>query len=120
MLKALQQFSRTEQLSKSNEYKCDGCKHKVRAEKQMSLHELPNVLTIQLKRFNFMKSVASLLLACLGHAISLLDDFNGVASHFGLHPASAAPTCCHGCLLTVLGVVPRDKKWATSSSTTSS
>ena len=51
--KALAQFTASERLSKSNEYRCDGCHRTVAAEKQISLHTLPHVLTIQFKRFSF-------------------------------------------------------------------
>jgi ubiquitin carboxyl-terminal hydrolase 36/42 len=50
---AIQSFVKPEQLSAGNEWKCDKCKKKVKAKKQMTLAALPNVLVLQLKRFSF-------------------------------------------------------------------
>ncbi|EDQ87341.1 uncharacterized protein MONBRDRAFT_27441 [Monosiga brevicollis MX1] len=47
----LEAFTCPEQLDKSNKYRCAGCDQLVRAHKQLSLYEAPNVLAIQLKRF---------------------------------------------------------------------
>ncbi|GFP98845.1 ubiquitin carboxyl-terminal hydrolase 25 [Phtheirospermum japonicum] len=48
---ALQKFFQPEILDGSNKYKCDNCKELVTARKQMSVLQAPNVLVIQLKRF---------------------------------------------------------------------
>ncbi|KAL8512315.1 hypothetical protein ACS0TY_018696 [Phlomoides rotata] len=48
---ALQKFFQSEVLDGNNKYKCDNCKELVTARKQMSVLEAPNVLVIQLKRF---------------------------------------------------------------------
>ncbi|KAH6837262.1 ubiquitin-specific protease 25 [Perilla frutescens var. hirtella] len=48
---ALQKFFQPEILDGNNKYKCDNCKELVAARKQMSILEAPNVLVIQLKRF---------------------------------------------------------------------
>ncbi|KAL3502998.1 hypothetical protein ACH5RR_037447 [Cinchona calisaya] len=48
---ALQKFFQPEILDGSNKYKCDNCKKLVAARKQMSILQAPNVLVIQLKRF---------------------------------------------------------------------
>lgn len=48
---ALQKFFQPEILDGSNKYKCDNCKKLVEARKQMSILQAPNVLVIQLKRF---------------------------------------------------------------------
>ncbi|XP_057812302.1 ubiquitin carboxyl-terminal hydrolase 25-like [Salvia miltiorrhiza] len=48
---ALQKFFQPEVLDGNNKYKCDNCKKLVAARKQMSILEAPNVLVIQLKRF---------------------------------------------------------------------
>ncbi|KAL3508880.1 hypothetical protein ACH5RR_028281 [Cinchona calisaya] len=48
---ALQCFFRPEILDGNNKYKCDNCKKLVAARKQMSILQAPNVLVIQLKRF---------------------------------------------------------------------
>ncbi|KAK6132102.1 hypothetical protein DH2020_034168 [Rehmannia glutinosa] len=48
---ALQKFFQPEVLDGNNKYKCDNCKELVAARKQMSILEAPNVLVIQLKRF---------------------------------------------------------------------
>lgn len=51
---ALQKFFQPEVLDGNNKYKCDNCKELVAARKQMSILEAPNVLVIQLKRFEGM------------------------------------------------------------------
>ncbi|XP_011082835.1 ubiquitin carboxyl-terminal hydrolase 25 isoform X2 [Sesamum indicum] len=51
---ALQKFFQPEILDGNNKYKCDHCKEMVAARKQMSVLEAPNVLVIQLKRFEGM------------------------------------------------------------------
>ncbi|KAL3651101.1 Ubiquitin carboxyl-terminal hydrolase 25 [Castilleja foliolosa] len=48
---ALQKFFQPEVLDGNNKYKCDNCKELVAARKQMSVSQAPNVLVIQLKRF---------------------------------------------------------------------
>ncbi|XP_009625756.1 ubiquitin carboxyl-terminal hydrolase 25 [Nicotiana tomentosiformis] len=48
---AMQRFFRPEVLDGNNKYKCENCKKLVTARKQMSIHQAPNVLVIQLKRF---------------------------------------------------------------------
>ncbi|WOG97849.1 hypothetical protein DCAR_0417190 [Daucus carota subsp. sativus] len=48
---ALHKFFQAEVLDGNNKYKCDNCKKLVAAKKQMSILQAPNVLVIQLKRF---------------------------------------------------------------------
>lgn len=48
---ALHKFFQAEVLDGNNKYKCDNCKKLVSAKKQMSILQAPNVLVIQLKRF---------------------------------------------------------------------
>lgn len=48
---AFQKFFQPEILDGNNKYKCDNCKKLVAARKQMSIRQAPNVLVIQLKRF---------------------------------------------------------------------
>lgn len=48
---AFQKFFQSEVLDGNNKYKCDNCKKLVAARKQMSIRQAPNVLVIQLKRF---------------------------------------------------------------------
>ncbi|GLJ40195.1 hypothetical protein SUGI_0824470 [Cryptomeria japonica] len=48
---ALAQFTAPEILDGDNKYKCDRCKSYVKARKQLTVHEAPNILTIALKRF---------------------------------------------------------------------
>ncbi|KAJ2849320.1 hypothetical protein IWW36_002706 [Coemansia brasiliensis] len=50
--KALRSFTRPESLSKGNRYKCESCKRLVDATKQMTVYQLPRILTLQLKRFS--------------------------------------------------------------------
>lgn len=48
---AIAQFTTIEMLDGDNKYKCDRCNAYVRARKQLTVYEAPNVLTIALKRF---------------------------------------------------------------------
>ncbi|KAL9432932.1 hypothetical protein AB3S75_027863 [Citrus x aurantiifolia] len=48
---AMQKFFQPEVLDGNNKYKCDNCKKLVSARKQMSILQSPNILVIQLKRF---------------------------------------------------------------------
>ncbi|KAF9672758.1 hypothetical protein SADUNF_Sadunf11G0077600 [Salix dunnii] len=48
---AMQKFFQPEVLDGNNKYKCENCKKLVAAKKQMSILQAPNVLVIQLKRF---------------------------------------------------------------------
>ncbi|XP_026394849.1 ubiquitin carboxyl-terminal hydrolase 15-like isoform X2 [Papaver somniferum] len=48
---ALTQFTACEDLDGENMYRCGRCAMYVRARKQLSIHEAPNILTIVLKRF---------------------------------------------------------------------
>ncbi|XP_078176698.1 ubiquitin-specific protease 15 [Carex rostrata] len=48
---ALTQFTSPEDLDGENMYRCERCSAYVRARKQLSVHEVPNILTIVLKRF---------------------------------------------------------------------
>ncbi|CAK9177268.1 unnamed protein product [Ilex paraguariensis] len=48
---ALTQFTSTEDLDGENMYRCGRCAAYVRARKQLSIQEAPNILTIVLKRF---------------------------------------------------------------------
>ena len=50
----LAHYFRREKLDGDNAYKCDKCKSKVAASKKFSIERAPNVLCIQLKRFNLM------------------------------------------------------------------
>ena len=45
-------FSSEEELDKDNMWKCDKCDKKVQIKKQMDLAILPNIMIVQLKRFN--------------------------------------------------------------------
>jgi hypothetical protein len=51
--KALKFFTKTDMLTKGNQYKCEKCNVLVDAAKAFSIYEAPLVLTIQLKRFRF-------------------------------------------------------------------
>ncbi|KAK3152606.1 hypothetical protein QOZ80_2BG0161210 [Eleusine coracana subsp. coracana] len=48
---ALTQFTAPEDLDGENKYKCGRCAAYVKARKQLSVHEVPNILTVVLKRF---------------------------------------------------------------------
>lgn len=51
--KALEKFTSPESLQNDNAYKCPKCKKKAPATKRFTVHREPNVITIQLKRFEF-------------------------------------------------------------------
>ncbi len=51
--KGMLHFLREEVLDGENSYKCDKCNRKVRATKKYSIQTAPNVLVINLKRFDF-------------------------------------------------------------------
>lgn len=48
---AFTHFTRVESLSRGNRYKCEACGQLTEASKQMTINQLPNVLTVHLKRF---------------------------------------------------------------------
>ncbi|KAA3453147.1 ubiquitin carboxyl-terminal hydrolase 25-like isoform X1 [Gossypium australe] len=48
---AMHKFFQPEVLDGNNKYKCDNCKKLVAARKQLSIRQAPNILVIQLKRF---------------------------------------------------------------------
>ncbi|XP_070186180.1 ubiquitin carboxyl-terminal hydrolase 36-like isoform X2 [Littorina saxatilis] len=50
---ALAKYVKTETLDSDNAYKCEKCHQKVPAQKRFSVHKTPNVLTIQLNRFDY-------------------------------------------------------------------
>jgi ubiquitin carboxyl-terminal hydrolase 8 len=50
----LKEFSKTEVLRDNNKYNCEHCKKQVDAEKKLYIWDLPELLIIQLKRFNNM------------------------------------------------------------------
>ncbi|CAL1152506.1 unnamed protein product, partial [Cladocopium goreaui] len=52
--KALDAFTKSEQLSGANKYQCKKCQQKVDATKMFSIHTAPPVLSFQLKRFDFL------------------------------------------------------------------
>ena len=51
--KALERFTEKEKLAGANKYKCEHCRTRVEATKQLTVDVPPNVLTLQLKRFAF-------------------------------------------------------------------
>jgi ubiquitin carboxyl-terminal hydrolase 36/42 len=52
--RALEHFTLPERLDGANKYRCERCNRKVPAVKQFLVHQAPNVLVLQLKRFAFM------------------------------------------------------------------
>ncbi|XWS27461.1 hypothetical protein CRYUN_Cryun26dG0117300 [Craigia yunnanensis] len=48
---AMHKFFQPEVLDGNNKYKCDNCKKLVAARKQLSIRQAPNILVVQLKRF---------------------------------------------------------------------
>ncbi|KDQ15536.1 hypothetical protein BOTBODRAFT_31855 [Botryobasidium botryosum FD-172 SS1] len=53
---AISEFVAIDKLSGDDQYKCEKCKKPVNAEKQFTLHDAPQVLTVHLKRFTPMGS----------------------------------------------------------------
>ncbi|XP_041363916.1 LOW QUALITY PROTEIN: ubiquitin carboxyl-terminal hydrolase 36-like [Gigantopelta aegis] len=58
--KAFEKFVQPETLESENAYMCSRCKQKVSAEKRLSVHKHPNVLTIQLKRFDYNRTTGKI------------------------------------------------------------
>lgn len=52
LTKALRSYIRPEILSKDNRYRCEKCSKLVDAAKQLTVYQLPRILTLQLKRFS--------------------------------------------------------------------
>ncbi|KAL3694055.1 hypothetical protein R1sor_007706 [Riccia sorocarpa] len=52
LTKALTRFTAVDTLDGENKYRCAHCKKKVRAQKQFTIETVPNILTIQFKRFS--------------------------------------------------------------------
>jgi predicted metal-dependent hydrolase len=50
---ALHQFTVPEVLRKDNQYFCEKCKCKTDAQKRVTIHKLPQIITVHLKRFGF-------------------------------------------------------------------
>jgi ubiquitin carboxyl-terminal hydrolase 36/42 len=50
--KALEHFTCIEKLDETNQWKCSNCHQFTCAEKSLKIHTIPNILTIQLKRFD--------------------------------------------------------------------
>ncbi|KAG5176893.1 hypothetical protein JKP88DRAFT_333792, partial [Tribonema minus] len=50
---ALKRFQAVETLDSSNRWRCGGCKQKVCARKQLTIHTAPNALVLHLKRFAY-------------------------------------------------------------------
>ncbi|XP_076457371.1 uncharacterized protein LOC143291386 [Babylonia areolata] len=57
---AFSRFVKPEMLDMDNAYKCERCHQKVNAEKRLSIHRASNVLTIQLKRFDYIGAAAKI------------------------------------------------------------
>lgn len=53
LIKALQRSIKADLLDGENKYACPFCKKMTRAQKKFTIHRLPKVLTIQLKRFDY-------------------------------------------------------------------
>ncbi|EDO32736.1 predicted protein, partial [Nematostella vectensis] len=53
VVRAIQRMCKAELLDGDNLYQCPRCKKKVPAHKQVLIHRPPNILTIQLKRFDY-------------------------------------------------------------------
>ena len=53
LTKALQRFTAVETLDGNNKYKCEECRALVKASKRFWIESAPNVLTVQLKRFEY-------------------------------------------------------------------
>ena len=81
--KALQRFTAGEVLDGANSYKCPKQNTMVKAVKRMTIEDVPNVLIVQLKRFEFSRS---------GRKISKHVDFDPVLdiSPFMSHPPKHA------------------------------
>ncbi|ORX99735.1 cysteine proteinase [Basidiobolus meristosporus CBS 931.73] len=77
--KALEMFTKSQELSGDNSYFCDRCDKLSPAAKKMTVYEAPVVLTIQLKRFLFASSTASKLAKPMSYPETL--DINPYVSN---------------------------------------
>ncbi|CAM6039740.1 unnamed protein product [Sphagnum compactum] len=74
---ALAQFTDTELLDGANKYKCDSCNSYVKAQKRLTVHEAPNILTIALKRFQGGKFGKLNKLVAFPEALNLVPYMSG-------------------------------------------
>ena len=56
-MESLERFFKVDWLTGRNQYKCENCRKLCDASKRFLLNKLPEVLTIQLKRFTFTKNM---------------------------------------------------------------
>lgn len=68
---ALRRFTAQETLSGDNAYRCDACERHTSATKQVTLHHMPPVLVIHLKRFAFDSWLASKMSHFVRYPLSL-------------------------------------------------
>ena len=111
-------FTKPERLDESNMYYCSKCKQHVRAMKTMKLCQLPNILIIHLKRFEFKSSFRrnkletfvdcplnglNLSKVCQSESsesnlvcgdISAIYDLFGVTNHYGRMGFGHYTACC--------------------------
>eukprot|EP00466_Bigelowiella_natans_P017249 jgi/Bigna1/55867/estExt_Genewise1Plus.C_730077 len=69
----LRGFTKEELLSAGNEYKCDHCGHEGRGKKKLDLWRLPNILIIQLKRFQYTRHYRSKIETYVEYPLEGLD-----------------------------------------------
>ena len=91
--KLFEKFSEEEKLDKDNLYRCENCREELEAKKKIEIYHLPQILIIQLKRFNNNKKVNNFI----DYPLFDLDlneyikseervpkyDLCGVINHFG-------------------------------------
>jgi ubiquitin C-terminal hydrolase len=59
VIDCLQRFTKLETIEQSDAYLCQKCKRESKATKQFLIHTLPNILVLQLKRFNSLSTKLS-------------------------------------------------------------
>lgn len=88
--KGIAHFLREEVLDGENAYKCDKCNRKVRATKKYSVRTAPNILVIQLKRFDFSYAGKLSHFVSYPETLTLKTLLPSSSSEVGHSPAAAA------------------------------
>lgn len=87
--RALRSFTQVEVLDAKNKYKCERCGKHVQAGKQLTIYKPPNILMIQLKRFDFGSRASKLNKEIQFDEVLDLSPF--ISDHVNNSKSSASP-----------------------------
>jgi ubiquitin carboxyl-terminal hydrolase 36/42 len=91
LTKALRRFTRKEKLDGDNQYRCEKCAGLVDATKHLTLHTLPQLLTIELMRFGAVHGFSAKIRKPVGFDSELdLAPYTSAAADGGTPPGEAA------------------------------